>query len=202
MKNCHNCQKKIVQNYQKIKKMWKLWKIVKIVKTCQNCQNWSTLSKLSKIVKTVKNCENFGQVMFSHHYDQMSQGSQVSRVILKSKGDWVSEKVTHWAVRLLSGQLIGINWQNLKHFACVHLIMGSGRWEAACGGCPSEWPAVAEVGSRWGLRWLEEAGGREGLGGATRWAACRPTADHQLHHQVPSAYKQTQNQNKRRICEK
>ena len=52
----------------------------------------------------------FGQVMFPHHSDQMSQRSHVSRVTLqcskikRSPTDSVSDKVTYWAVRLSSGQ--------------------------------------------------------------------------------------------------
>ena len=50
----------------------------------------------------------FGQVMCPHHPDQMSQGSQVSEVTLllcffkrsltRSLTQWVSDKVTYWAV--------------------------------------------------------------------------------------------------------
>ena len=53
----------------------------------------------------VCHCIFFGQVMSPHHSDQMSQGSQVSRVTLLlcfSKGvslsHSVSDKVTYWAV--------------------------------------------------------------------------------------------------------
>ena len=77
-------------------------------------------------------------------------------------------------------------WKLWELFECVHLMMGS----VQVGGrqCGSLWVTGGGGGGRpGGLRWVRQ----EGLGGATRWAACRPTADHQPHHQVRSAYKQT-----------
>ena len=83
---CHICDIlqlcwQIHQNLSKIDKncqnLLKLSKIVKIVKNCKkNLQNSQNMSKLSK------NCQYVGQVMFSHHCDQMSQRSQVYRVAL------------------------------------------------------------------------------------------------------------------------
>ena len=72
---------KIVKKYTNCQK---LWKVAKTFQKCQNCQKISKLLKLSKSVKVVKNCQkklhlqNVGQVMFHHHSDQISQGSQVS----------------------------------------------------------------------------------------------------------------------------
>ena len=49
-------------------------KIVKHQQKCQHCQS-------SKVIK-IQHLHNFGQVMCSHHSDQMSQRLQVSRVTL------------------------------------------------------------------------------------------------------------------------
>ena len=83
---------RIVKNFNKNVKNCE--KLSKLSKNCQNCQ------------KKCQNCQNVSQVMFPHHCDQMSQRSQVSRVALcKSKvkvplvSQWVSDKVTYWAVR-------------------------------------------------------------------------------------------------------
>ena len=64
--------------------------VVKIVKIVNNCKK---NQKLSKMVKIVKNCQIFGQVMFPHHSDQLSQKSQVFWVALclskvKVPGSW------------------------------------------------------------------------------------------------------------------
>ena len=67
-------------------------------------------------------CLFVGQVMSSHHSDQMSQTSQVSRVTLllcfqkvsQSVSEWVSDKVTYWAVGWTAK-----NWS--KQNKCIEL---------------------------------------------------------------------------------
>ena len=79
-----------------------------------------------KIVK--KNCQNVGQVMFPHHWSNVSKVTGLWGRSLMSKNksgsvtqwvtQWVSDKVTYWAVRwqLKRGNLMGnndINWVSL-----------------------------------------------------------------------------------------
>ena len=73
---------------------------------------------------------------------QMSQRSQVSRVTLlfqnqkwlsQSVSQWVSDKVTYWAVRLSSGQLKRSYLEAKEVRLVIEVKRSDGQWRFACG---------------------------------------------------------------------
>ena len=126
---------KIVKNCQKNSKLSRLSKIVKYVKNCQNCQKSSKVvksgqncQKLSKNFKIFKNCQYVGQVMFSHHSDEMSQMSQWRSQILSCR-QTVSGQLkssSHQHFHQPEGSLDGALWRGLAERALERLDSSHG----------------------------------------------------------------------------